>query len=121
LLAVLEVPELDAQLKGTVAEVAYSKDQITRAKHEVVRTQSEHAALHADYTRLKQASEARPGLIAEQELDDAQSKDLASEAQVDAAKATLAAATQQSEVAGANHERVSDLADYTRVTAPIGG
>jgi len=35
-------------------------------------------------------------------LDDAQSKDLASEAQVDAAKAALAAAKQQSETAGAN-------------------
>ena len=120
-LAVLEVPELDAQLKGTVAEVAYSKDEITRAQHEVLRTQSEHAAVHADYTRLKQAAGAQPGLIAEQELDNAQSKDLASEAQVDAAKAALAAAKQQSEVAGANNERVSDLTDYTRVTAPLDG
>jgi RND family efflux transporter MFP subunit len=120
-LAVLEVPELDAQLKGTVSELAGSKDEITRTEHEVARAQSEHTALHADYTRLKQASAAQPGLIAEQELDNAQSKDLASEAQVDAAKAALAVAKQQSETAGANHERVSDLADYTRVTAPLNG
>jgi len=120
-LAVLEVPELDAQLKGTVSELAGSKDEITRAEHEVARAQSEHTALHADYTRLKQASAAQPGLIAEQELDNAQSKDLASEAQVDAAKAALAVAKQQSETAGANHERVSDLADYTRVSAPLNG
>ncbi len=120
-LAVLEVPELDAQLKGTVSELAGSKDEITRAEHEVARAQSEHTALHADYTRLKQASAAQPGLIAEQELDNAQSKDLASEAQVDAAKAALSAAKQQSETAGANHERVRDLADYTRVTAPLNG
>lgn len=120
-LAILEVPELDAELKGTVAEVAHSKDEITRAQHEVLRAQAEHAALHADYTRLKQAAAAQPGLIAEQELDDAQSKDLASEAQVDAAKAALAAANQQFEVAGANHERVSDLAEYTRVSAPFDG
>src|SRR5215469_13134443 len=120
-LAVLEVPELDAQLKGSVAEVAHSKDEITRAQHEVLRSEAEHAALHADYARLKQAAAAQPGLIAEQELDDAQSKDLSSEAQVDAAKAALAAAKQQSEVAGANNERVGDLADYTRVTAPIDG
>src|ERR1700742_113217 len=120
-LAVLEVPELDAQLKGTVSELAGSKDEITRAEHEVARAQSEHTALHADYTRLKQASAAQPGLIAEQELDNAQSKDLASEAQVDAAKAALSAAKQQSETASANHERVSDLADYTRVTAPLNG
>ncbi|HYK36484.1 efflux RND transporter periplasmic adaptor subunit [Alloacidobacterium sp.] len=120
-LAVLEVPELDAQLKGTVAEVAHSKDEITRAQHELSRAQAEHSALHADYLRLKQASAAQPGLIAEQELDDAQSKDLAAEAQVDAAKAALAAADQQSEVAGADNERISDMNAYTRVTAPFDG
>lgn len=120
-LAVLEVPELSAQLKGTVAEVAHSKDEITRAGHEVLRAQSEHAALHADYTRLKQAAAAQPGLIAEQELDDAQSKDLASGAQVDAAKAALAAAKQQTEVASADNERVSALSDYTKVIAPLDG
>lgn len=120
-LAVLEVPELSAQLKGTVAEVAHSKDEITRAQHEVLRAQAEHTALHSDYLRLKQASAAQPGLVAQQELDDAQSKDLASEAQVDAAKAALSAAKQQSDVAGADNERVSALADYTKVVAPIDG
>lgn len=120
-LAVLEVPELDAQLRGTVAELARSKDEITRAQHEVSRAQSEHAAIHSDYQRLKQASAAQPGLIAQQELDDAQSKDLASEAQVDAAKSALSAATQQSEGAKADNERVGDLANYTKVTAPFDG
>ena len=120
-LAVLEVPELDAQLRGTGAEFARSKDEITRAEHEISRAQSEHSALHNDYKRLKQASASQPGLIAEQELDDAQSKDLASEARVDAAKSALAAAKQQSEGAKADNERVGDLADYTRVTAPLDG
>jgi RND family efflux transporter MFP subunit len=120
-LAVLEVPELSAQLKGTVAEVASRKDEIARAQQEVLRAQSEHASLHSNYTRLKQASATQPGLIAEQELDDAQSKDLASEAQVDAAKSALSAARQNFDVAGADNERVSALADYTRVVAPIDG
>lgn len=121
ILAVLEVPELRAQLKGTVAEVASRKDEIARAQQEVLRAQSEHASLHANYTRLKQASATQPGLIAEQELDDAQSKDLASEAQIDAAKSALSAARQNFDVAGADNERVGDLADYTRVVAPIDG
>jgi RND family efflux transporter MFP subunit len=120
-LAVLEVPELDAQLRGTVAELARSKDEITRAKHEVSRAESEHTALHNDYKRLKQAAAAQPGLIAQQELDDAQSKDLASEARVDAAKADLAAMMQQSESAKADNERISDMNDYTKVTAPFDG
>ena len=121
ILAVLEVPELSAQLKGTVAEVASRKDEIARAQQEVLRAQSEHASLHANYTRLKQASASQPGLIAEQELDDAQSKDLASEAQIDAAKSALSAARQNFDVAGADNERVGALEDYTRVVAPIDG
>ncbi len=121
LLAVLEVPELNAQVKGTVAEFARSKDEITRAEHDVVRAQSVHQSLHAAYLRLKQASAAQPGLIAEQELDDAQSKDLASQAQIDAAKAALAAAERQSESAGADNERVHDLEAYTNVVAPLNG
>lgn len=121
ILAVLEVPELSAQLKGTVAEVASRKDEIARAHQEVLRAQSEHASLHANYTRLKQASASQPGLIAEQELDDAQSKDLASEAQIDAAKSALSAARQNFDVAGADNERVGALEDYTRVVAPIDG
>jgi RND family efflux transporter MFP subunit len=120
-LAVLEVPELSAQVKGTVAEFARSKDEITRAQHEVVRAQSEAQSIHADYMRLKQASAAQPGLIAQQELDDAQSKDLASAAQVDAAKSALAAAQKQSAYADADNERVHDLEAYTNVTAPLNG
>lgn len=120
-LAILEVPELDAQLKGTVSEFKRSQDEIVRAKHEVARAESEHTALHTDYVRLKQASAAQPGLIAQQELDDAESKDLSSEAQIDAAKAALSAATQGADVADANRQRVQDLNDYTHVTAPLNG
>lgn len=120
-LAVLEIPELDAQLKGTQAALLHSKDEIVRAENEVTRAESDHYALHAAYTRLQQASNDRPGLIAEQELDDARAKDLASEAQIDAAKAALAAAKQQSAVADADRMRVSALADYATVTAPLSG
>src|ERR1700741_3594351 len=84
-LAVLEIPELDAQLKGTQAELLHSKDEVVRAENEVIRAESDYSALHAAYTRLQQASTARPGLIAEQELDDARAKDLAAQAQIDAA------------------------------------
>jgi len=120
-LAVLEIPELDAQLKGTQAEVLHSRDEITRAEHEVTRAESDYSALHAAYTRLEQAAQARPGLIAEQELDDSRAKDLAAGAQVDATKAALAAAKQQTAVADANRMRVSALADYAHVTAPLSG
>jgi RND family efflux transporter MFP subunit len=120
-LAILEVPELNAQLKGTKSEFARSKDEIARAQHEVARAESEHSAVHADYLRLVQAAAAQPGLIAQQELDNAQSKDLSTAAQIDAAQAALSAAEQGSDVADANRERVQDLNDYTHVTAPLNG
>ena len=120
-LAILEVPELKAQLAGTVSEVAQANDEITRAQHEVQRAQSMHAALHAQYQRLADTEKAQPGLIAQQELDDAQAKDLSSQADVDAAKAALAAAEKGLQVAHANNQRVGAIEGYTRVVAPLDG
>lgn len=120
-LATLEVPELRAQLQQTVFEVDQSKQEITRAQHEINRAQAQHSALHAQYERLKQAGQGHPGLIAQQELDDAQAKDLASEAQVDSAKAAMAAAQQHAGAAQADNQRVEALHNYTNVVAPISG
>jgi RND family efflux transporter MFP subunit len=120
-LAVLEVPELSAQLKGTGFEMEQAKDDLLRTQHEIKRAEATHAALHADYERLLEASKAQPGLVAQQELDDAQSKDLSSESQVDAAKAAAAAAQEHTQVAGADNERVQALKNYTSVTSPLDG
>src|ERR1700691_995758 len=120
-LAVLEVPELKAQLSGTVSEVARSGDEIVRAQHEVKRAESTYSAIHSDYQRLLQTSQAQPGLVAQQELDDAQAKDLSGQADVDAAKAALDAAQKGMEVSRADNQRVSAIAGYTRVVAPLDG
>jgi RND family efflux transporter MFP subunit len=120
-LAVLEIPELTAQLQSASAGVRHSQEEITRAQNEVSRAEADHVALHAAATRLKQASEARPGLIAEQELDNATAKDRSAEAQVDSAKSALAAARQQLEVSQADREHYSALSEYSRITAPFDG
>src|SRR6201990_2827127 len=60
-LAVLEVPELEAQLAGAKADVGHTKSEIVREQGEVARAEYLHAALHAAYTRLQQASDQRPG------------------------------------------------------------
>jgi RND family efflux transporter MFP subunit len=71
--------------------------------------------------RLLETSKAQPGLIAQQELDDAESKDLSSESQVDATKAAAAAAEQHTEVAHTDNDRVQALKNYTNVVAPLDG
>src|SRR4029077_4534043 len=86
ILADLEVPELNAQVMGAEATIRRCQDAIQRAQSDVERASSSHHAYHAAYTRLKQASEGRPGLIAEQELDDSLAKDKESEAQLSSAR-----------------------------------
>ncbi len=120
-LAVLEVPELSAQYRGSQSEQQRSKEQINIAQHEISRAQASHAALQANYDRLLEASKAQPGLIAEQELDDARAKADASQAQVETARSTLSAARQQSDVAQADMERYGALEAYTTITAPLSG
>lgn len=120
-LAVLEVPELNAQVQGADAAVRHSSEEILRAKNEVERAKASHKALHSEALRLEQVAKQRPELIAQQELDDAQAKDLASEAQVEVAKSALAAAEQQLAVSRATHSQYAAMQDYSRITAPFDG
>src|SRR4030095_9941883 len=61
-LAVLEVPELTAQMSGADAAVRRAKEDIRREQGDVQRAQSAHAAAHSMYVRVKQASEQQKGL-----------------------------------------------------------
>jgi RND family efflux transporter MFP subunit len=120
-LAILEVPELAAQLSGAEAAVRAAQEQINRAQGDLQRAQSTHSAAHSAYTRLKQAADSRSGLVAQQEVDDAQAKDLSAEAQVASTEAELSAARQQLEIAQANEKQYTALSAYTRITAPFAG
>lgn len=120
-LAILEVPELAAQLAGADAAVRRAKEEIRRSQGEVERAKSGYAAAHAMYVRLSQAAQQRPGLVAQQDVDNAQAKDLEGEAQVASAQAGLDAAQQALEVAQANLKEYMALSDYTKITAPFTG
>lgn len=120
-LATLEVPELTAQVTGAEAGVRHTQEEIALAKSQVARAEADHATLHMAYDRLKQAAAVRPGMIAQQELDDAEAKDRASEAQVAVAKSTVGAQQQQMDVAKAEQLHYTSLADYSRITAPFDG
>jgi RND family efflux transporter MFP subunit len=120
-LALLEVPELQNQVEGAQAEVRHSQSDITRAQSEVVSAESTYSAVHAEYTRLEEASKERPGLIAEQELDDARAKDQQAAAQVGVAKASLDAMQQQLGVSRATSSRLETMSRYEQIIAPFTG
>jgi len=120
-LAVLEIPELAAELSGANAACRRAQDEIRRAQSDVERAGSAHSVAHSAYVRLKQAAEARTGLVAQQEIDDSQAKDLEAEAQVSSSKAALSAAEQQLQVAEATERQYAALSDYSRIIAPFAG
>jgi RND family efflux transporter MFP subunit len=120
-LATLEVPELQDQMNGAEADVRHSQSEIARTQSEVVSAESTYSAVHAEYMRLAEASKQKPGLIAEQELDDARSKDQEAAAQIGVAKASLDAMQQQLGVSRATSSRFQTLSRYEQIIAPFNG
>lgn len=121
LLATLEIPEMANDLQRANAAVSRSSAEVARANDDIARAESAHSIAHLSYERLAEVSKKRPGLVAQQEIDDAHSKDLVAEAQLAAAKSNSAAAIQQVDVNKADVDRVNTMHDYTRVTAPFAG
>jgi RND family efflux transporter MFP subunit len=121
LLATLEIPEMADDLKKADASVIRAKAEVTRANDELRRAESAHSIAHLSYERLAAVAEKKPGLVAQQEIDEAQSRDLVTEAQVASAKSALAAAQEQVNVNAADTQKVKTLMEYTRVTAPFTG
>jgi RND family efflux transporter MFP subunit len=120
-IAVLEIPELAAQLAGADAAVRRAQEEIRRAQSDVERAKSTNSAAHSAYARLKQAANSRAGLVAQQEVDDSQAKDLETQAQVGSAQAALSSAQQQLEVAQANQQQFAALSNYSHIVAPFAG
>jgi RND family efflux transporter MFP subunit len=120
-MAMLEIPELEAQLQEDQAEIKNALNQVTRAQHELGRYQAQYKALHLQYTRLNSVFQSQPGIVAQQEVDDAQGKDLAASSQVDAGQAALEAAQSQLSVAKAKLSHDQSLFDYSKITAPFAG
>jgi RND family efflux transporter MFP subunit len=120
-MAILEIPELEAQLQEDDAEIKNASNQGVRAQHELARYQAQYKALHLQYTRLSGVFQSQPGIVAQQEVDDAQGKDLAASSQVDAGQAALEAAQSQLAVAKAKLAHDQTLYDYSKITAPFSG
>jgi RND family efflux transporter MFP subunit len=120
-MAILEIPELEEQLQEDQAEIKNAMNQVNRAQNELKRYDAQYQALHLQYTRLNSVFESQPGIVAQQEVDDAQGKDLAAASQVDAGKASLEATQSQLSVARAKLAHDQALFDYAKITAPFAG
>jgi RND family efflux transporter MFP subunit len=121
LMAVLEIPELEQQLMQDDAAIKSTTDLVAHAEREVGRYEAQHKVLQLESDRMSTVAKNQPGLVAQQEVDDASGKDLASQAQVEGAQSNLA--SMQSLLVAAQAKRQHDqvLFDYARITAPFAG
>jgi len=120
-MATLEIPELQLQLKEDDAAIKNAEAQIPHAQDELNRMEAQQKVLQLQYDRLNGVSQSKPGLVAQQEVDDAQGRALASSAQVEAAKSNLQSAESVLAAAQAKRERDQALYDYSKITAPFAG
>ncbi|MGA2433976.1 MAG: efflux RND transporter periplasmic adaptor subunit [Bryobacteraceae bacterium] len=120
-MAVLEIPELQMQLQQDDAMVNNARDQVMHASHELGRVEAQHKVLQLQFDRLDGVSKANPGLVAQQEVDDSQGRDLAAEAQVEASKSSLEATRSQLLETQAKRRHDQVLYDYAKITAPFAG
>jgi RND family efflux transporter MFP subunit len=121
LLAVLEVPEMQDDLVRAAAAIQRNRAELARAKDELRRAESANQMTHLAYTRLAGVLKSQPGLVAQQEIDDAQGRDLMAAAQVAAAKSALVASQEQISVSEAEQTKLRTLMSYARVSAPFTG
>ena len=79
LLATLEVPEMGDDLRRADASTGRSNAEVARANDELQRAEQVHQMAHLSAERLAAVDAKHPGLVAQQEIDDAKSRDLPQE------------------------------------------
>jgi RND family efflux transporter MFP subunit len=121
LLATLEIPEMEDDLAKSVASIDQANAEITTASDELHRAEVTHELAHLSYTRIAEVLKKEPGLVPQQEVDEARSRDLIAEAQIATAKSTLRTAEQRVRVATADQTRFRTLNKYMTITAPFEG
>jgi RND family efflux transporter MFP subunit len=120
-LAILEIPELQQQVQQDEASVRRSEQDLARSREDLARVQSAYSVAHVTYQRLADVQKTRPELMAQQEIDVAQGKDIEASAGVSAARDALAAAEEGISSAKALVEKDKAMLAYSRITAPFDG
>jgi RND family efflux transporter MFP subunit len=121
LLATLKIPEMQDDVTRAAAAIEEATAELATAKDELQRSESAHDMAHLSYTRILDVSKREPGLVPQQEVDEAHSRDLVAEAQVSGAKSHIAADEQRIRVSQAEQSHVKTLYQYAVINAPFAG
>jgi RND family efflux transporter MFP subunit len=121
LLATLEIPEMQDDLTRAAAAIDEANADLTTARDELTRAESARDIAHLSYSRVLDVSKREPGLVPQQDVDEAHSRDLMADAQVSAAKSKINSSEQRIRVSQADQARVKTLFQYAVITAPFTG
>jgi RND family efflux transporter MFP subunit len=121
LLATLEIPEMQDDLTRAAASIDEANADLAAARDELQRAQSTYDMAHVSYSRVLDVSKKESGLVPQQEVDEAHSRDLVAEAQMSGAKSRITASEQRIRVSQAEQSRVKTLYQYATITAPFAG
>ncbi len=119
LLAEIEAPELDQQVRQAQAGVSQAKAALSGA-HFALR-QSEASLQLARVTAERWRVLAQKGVVSRQETDQKQADFEVRQANVESARAGVQAAEDSIRAAEANLQRLLELQGFKRVTAPFAG
>lgn len=117
----LEIPEMNDEITKAAAMVEQSSSEITAAKDELRRVESAHEIAHLSHGRLQAVAKREPGLIPQQEVDEAKARDLVAEAQLSAARSKLQVEQNKVQVAKAEMTRLRTMKNYVTISAPFTG
>ena len=119
LMAELETPELDQQIRQAQASLAQTGAAVKQYEANVAQAQANLKLARATLDRWKPLSEK--GVFSRQDWDEKQAAFDAKQADVAAAQATLAASKSAVAVTEANLQRLQEMKGFSRIVAPFSG
>jgi RND family efflux transporter MFP subunit len=109
-----EVAKAESAAKAARSDVSTAQSKLNRAKaaYEIARL---------SYTRIEDVSKKEPGLVPQQDVDVAHSRELEAAAQLSSEQSSLESAEQRSTAAQAEQDRLKTMFQYANIRAPFAG
>ena len=119
ILAELDVPEREAELRQKEAALQATAAQEQQARATVLTAQAQLSRTRSQYERLSQAGKG--GVIGKEDVEETRLGYEAAQAALERAKADVAAAEAQKKVAAANRDYANTMWKYRLIRAPYDG
>jgi RND family efflux transporter MFP subunit len=120
-LAILEVPEIEDDVAKAKAGVAAAEANVVTAQAAIQRAEAGANMAHLSFQRISDVATRNKGLVPQQDVDVAQSRDMEGAAQLASARSALKASEQSKLAADSEYARAQAMMQYATIRAPFTG